>query len=367
MPYPKRPTLVIIGELPPPLNGQSKNLQSISADLSRTNKYNVVLHSISNGRLSGSIVGHSKKSAKHVAGWIKLAKYTFSKNKYAYIVADGGKGLIYTIAILLITRILRYRTILQHRTFGYIDKPNTLMRISNILLGANGMHVFLSEGMAQKFFNKYSPKRKYRANHNLAQSADFWKKCRNLPQQKNEILKIGFMSNLSTEKGLDTFLEIAAQSEKENLEINYLLAGPVVAHADKIKIEKFVQTHKNLEWIGSVNGEDKTKFFRSIDIFLFPTHYKFEAQPNVILEAMCAGNYVIATDRGCIAEDIENIGGACIPREHENDKRYWLEKIKIVIGDRNSLRTERAKVLTNTNSMLKKTMTEYESFLDTLF
>lgn len=54
--------------------------------------------------------------------------------------------------------------------------------------------------------------------------------------------------------------------------------------------------------VGKVQSEDKNRFYQQIDLFLFPTRYAVEAQPNVVFEALASGCPVAAFDRGCIAE-----------------------------------------------------------------
>ncbi|OYU71979.1 MAG: hypothetical protein CFE32_25085, partial [Alphaproteobacteria bacterium PA3] len=53
---------------------------------------------------------------------------------------------------------------------------------------------------------------------------------------------------------------------------------------------------------GAVGAEEKKRFFEAVAFFVFPTQYKNEAEPVVILEALSAGVPVVAFQRGCIAE-----------------------------------------------------------------
>jgi glycosyltransferase involved in cell wall biosynthesis len=59
---------------------------------------------------------------------------------------------------------------------------------------------------------------------------------------------------------------------------------------------------QNVEYIGPKYGTDKDDFYEEIDILVFPTRYINEAEPLVILEAMCRGIPIIAYGRGCIPE-----------------------------------------------------------------
>ncbi len=64
----------------------------------------------------------------------------------------------------------------------------------------------------------------------------------------------------------------------------------------------------DFEVIGPVKDEAKEAFFKSIDVFLFPTTYQYEAQPLVILEAMSYGLPVISTNCGYVQELVERQG-----------------------------------------------------------
>jgi glycosyltransferase involved in cell wall biosynthesis len=43
------------------------------------------------------------------------------------------------------------------------------------------------------------------------------------------------------------------------------------------------------------------EFLAQVDVFLFPSRYRHEAQPLVILEAQAAGARVVATNVGCVS------------------------------------------------------------------
>jgi glycosyltransferase involved in cell wall biosynthesis len=64
-----------------------------------------------------------------------------------------------------------------------------------------------------------------------------------------------------------------------------------------------------------VYGADKERFYRQLDVFLFPTNYANEAEPLVIYEAMLQGVHVIACDRGAIAEMLSNGAGLAFSKD----------------------------------------------------
>ncbi len=58
----------------------------------------------------------------------------------------------------------------------------------------------------------------------------------------------------------------------------------------------------NVEFLGGIYGNQKEALFQKSDIFVFPSHYPFEAFGLVNLEAMQVGIPVITTDIGALPE-----------------------------------------------------------------
>jgi glycosyltransferase involved in cell wall biosynthesis len=56
----------------------------------------------------------------------------------------------------------------------------------------------------------------------------------------------------------------------------------------------------NIKYYGPVLGDAKKEFFAELNTFVFPTRYRNEAEPLVILEALMNGCPVVANNRGCI-------------------------------------------------------------------
>ncbi len=83
------------------------------------------------------------------------------------------------------------------------------------------------------------------------------------------------------------------------------LAGPVAKEDDRKAIAAAVRDIPGFSYSGPLYGDEKDAFFAGLDLFVFPTEYRFEAQPIVLYEAMAQGVPVLSVDRGCIREQAE--------------------------------------------------------------
>jgi glycosyltransferase involved in cell wall biosynthesis len=100
-------------------------------------------------------------------------------------------------------------------------------------------------------------------------------------------------------------------------------------------VSAFVRENRlkdRVRFVGVVTGQEKARLFAGADLFVYPTYFRLEGQPVVILEAMASGLPVISTDRGSIREMITDgrngfIVTPCSPRQ-------IAEKICLLIADR---------------------------------
>jgi glycosyltransferase involved in cell wall biosynthesis len=122
-------------------------------------------------------------------------------------------------------------------------------------------------------------------------------------------LTIGFLSNISLEKGLDTVLLSLEAIRTSGIEARLVLGGPIVDERARTLIS---QAHskfgKAIVEMGAISGATKHAFFETIDIFLFPSRYRMEAQPLVVLEALSYGVAALVTPQGYSAEIVEPLG-----------------------------------------------------------
>jgi len=158
-----------------------------------------------------------------------------------------------------------------------------------------------------------------------------------LPEKGNKsdkIINILYLSNLYESKGIVTLIRAIPHVLKEKRRIMFLIAGPWQDQNVKKRVLNFVQKNKigqNIQFLGGIYGDQKEALFQKSDIFVFPSHYPFEAFGLVNLEGMQAGIPVITTNIGALPEMVlDGQTGFIIPPKNS---KMLAEKINILVKD----------------------------------
>ncbi len=113
-------------------------------------------------------------------------------------------------------------------------------------------------------------------------------------------IKILYLSNLMTQKGIFELLDALKKLDNLNIEYRAVLAGNIDKSIEK-KVKKMVTELPKVQYVGPVYGSEKKELFLSSNIFILPSYR--EGQPLSILEAIATGNIVITTSHPGV-EDI---------------------------------------------------------------
>jgi len=140
--------------------------------------------------------------------------------------------------------------------------------------------------------------------------------------EEESITRILFLSNLFPDKGMFDLLQIMKILQDKRMDARLHIVGEFMRNGYRKRFIKMIDKYglnESVFLMGSKFGDEKWKVYQDSDIFLFPTRFKQESLPLVILEAMQFGLPVIASRIGAIPEIInhgEN-GFTFDPSDHE--------------------------------------------------
>lgn len=146
-------------------------------------------------------------------------------------------------------------------------------------------------------------------------------------------IALGFFSRLSTQKDVPLLLESIRRLVKEKKDVKLIIAGD----GDQKKyVKQYIAEHRLQDYITYLDFcKNISEQFLKIDILVLPTHY--ECFPMILLEAMCTGTPVIASDVGGVSEMVKDgFNGYLVQAENINE---FLEKINCYIEDKSLIET----------------------------
>ena len=294
--------IIIVGPLPPPLHGASLVTQRVAERLI-ADKFPILLCNTSPATGAGRLKHHLSRFLACIRSScivLRCGRRTIGPTA-VYLSLSGGFGLLYDLVIIALARLRGHRIICHHHSFSYLTRRSAIMRAIIRIAGRTQLHIALCAIMAAKLAELYDPPLRTEVISNLA-FLDALPLDRGKPGRGLNV--IGYLSNISLEKGIDRFLDLMAELRANGSRLAGRIAGPFADDETKRYVEKRIKDIGGVEYVGSVFGEEKREFLSSIDLLVFPTRYLHEAQPLVVYEAQAAGVVVSASDRGCIAQMI---------------------------------------------------------------
>lgn len=288
--------ILMAGPFPPPVYGMSTTNAAVSKSLVALGADVLVLNT-SAPSLDRSPIARLGRLPRVLGGLRHLLCEQAFQGKILYLSISGGFGQVYEITFLLLGRLRRMRIFLRHCSFAYLDKPSWLARILVKAAGSDAVHVTQSQGMADRLKALYGAEKVVPISN-----AVLYPKSPLAVRPRETLRILGFLSNLSTDKGVFEFLDLLAAAAEKGLPLNAKIAGQFQDEPTKLRVMNRLRALRNVQHVGGVYGAEKDRFFDDIDVFIFPTRYRNETEAKVNHEAMSRGIPVIAYGRGCIPE-----------------------------------------------------------------
>ena len=315
--------LCIIGTFPPPVHGLSLINKAMKDEFIKVGIKPLVLD-ISSKSLNRSFFNIYFRFLKTLLTIFKFTFYiTVNRIEYIYIGLSGGLGQIYDLFFITVGTLFNSKIFIHHHSFAYLNKISLLTKLIVNISKNSAVHIVLCETMRKKLFQ-------YNKNINIEilSNAVFLKSSDIQKFDNNgKFMTIGFLSNISFEKGIIEYFEVLRKLIKDGYQVKGIIAGSITNLKSKKYLEANLEELKEIHYIGKIGTKEKEDFLNNIDLLLMPTRYSSEAEPLVIHEAMSHGVAVIAWNRGCISNIIPKNTGVVI----ENDKQYISHALNQII------------------------------------
>lgn len=305
-----QPRITMLGTFPPPTHGMAAVNAAMRELLMQANVAVLVLD-VAAPSLDRGRVERLRRLPRALRALWRLLWLHGAYATPLYMSVSGGFGQAYELGFTALARLRGMRLVLHHHSFAYLDQPSRLTSWLTRAAGAGALHVALSQRMAERLRERYPVVRETLAMSNAALLLG--DRASSALDTARALATIGCIGNLSAEKGVFDFLDVCQATQDAGLPIRGCLAGPFQDAGTERAVYARLETLPHVEYIGPVYGEAKQRFYAGIDVLLFPTRYRNEAEPLVVLEALGAGVPVIAFARGAIPEYVDENCGAVVP------------------------------------------------------
>ena len=307
-------SILLIGILPPPINGQAIAFQVL------VDEFNVEVLT-----LSGKRNAVFSKIFIYIGLLVRLIfKLILRKYVVYHAVSQSRAGFMRDFPIVFLSKIFGSKIIIHihggnYDGFYQAQKPFIQKQIRQMLMHTDSI-IVLSESMKKMldFAPQLFPKLKVVKNGlpwNI-ESNDL--KVKELPPNNNLPIKIIFLSNLIESKGYLDVLEatsILVNEYGHNVKTDF--CGEFIHYHDaqrfatlseaKHYFYEFIAKNKlenHVNYHGIVEVEKKKKLLKEAHFFVLPTNYINEGQPISIIEAIAYSCVVITTDYRGISDMI---------------------------------------------------------------
>lgn len=308
----------MIGPLPPPYYGGSIFTAALVDGLQSRDEYEVrhvntqasiELKDVGQGRL-GKLMAITGQMAKA----LRLALSFRPDLVYSPIPADLPGFLRYSL-FFQIAQLTGARCVVQFHdgqfNIVYQEYPGWAQRYARAILRQIDRIIVLGHRIAP-MLEGIAPMDKVRVVYGGRDEMPFVEARKRLAVRRkstNEQITILFVSHLYRDKGYFDVLQAAPLVLKQRQDVIFKFAGGWPSDEEYRFAQHFVEENRMdrfVHFLGPVTGEAKVDLFVSSDIFVFPSSYRFEAQPSVVIEAMAAALPVITTDWAGLPEMVHD-------------------------------------------------------------
>ena len=299
-----KPRLIVIGPLPPPHHGVTIST-ALVLDNVALSKHFAVVHLDTSDHRSGRNVGRwdLRNVALGVRSVVQLARALSGAPGTVYLPISQSSGAFLRDSLFIWLAVLRgWRVAIHLRGSEMVPFYRAQLRpyrwwmrrtLARVLSAA-----VVGESLRGAFGGLVADERVVVVANGTPQV--------DLATGARQAAQVLFLSNLRRRKGVVESVTASCVVARRMPQARFVFAGAweddELEHALRSQAEPF---RDRIEFRGIVSGPKKAQLLASSSVLLFPPREP-EGHPRVVLEAMAAGLPVVTTNRGAIAETVED-------------------------------------------------------------
>lgn len=300
--------ILFISPLPPPFYGSAISSQACLKTLKKSNKYRVKNVKVNFSKEFSDIEKISfQKIVGLISGLYKIIHISLKFRPDLVYIMPATKGLAFfrDFSYSLIAKLLNKNIIYHLRTqFTDRQKKNKFKNFIFRTAFNNSKVIVLGPELKENIKTYLKLSDIFILPNALADSV----KEEDIQRSEKEKLtskklRLIFISNMMKSKGWKKTIDAAAILKQRNIEFSLHFAGSWPSkkvEEEYFKLINDLGLQENIFYMGYLNEKQKKKILSESDVMVFPTEYKYEALPRVIIEAYKYGLPVISTYNGSI-------------------------------------------------------------------
>ena len=294
--------ILVIGPFPQPIFGVSLSNLVLTNGLIKEGLDVKTINTATTTKIDSVQGAWSFKKLSFLKNYAKLTK-VFNSDIIYCTTGQTFFGILKYAPFVICARILNKKTIV-HVKGGYLktsyDSMNKFKQaISRIVLKSYTGGIVLSKSL-KPLLQNFLPDSKIFIQHNFIQDSLIVPEKEISKQMDFTCLRLIYLSNLMEEKGIIELLDAIDVLITNEINFQAKIAGNIAK--DQHQLYERMNKTKNLEYLGVVQNEEKTKLLSWGNVFCLPTYYAMEGQPISILEAMGFGNVIVTTKHAGIPD-----------------------------------------------------------------
>lgn len=323
-----RSPVLIVSQLPPPLHGSTVMTQHL-VDSVQDLGHEVVVVERRFSRTAHAVGRPSVTKALAVPSLVARLTAAVRRERPAscvFFLTNRPGSFLVDRVLLGVLRMLGVPTILYVHTSGYRALADRGAVWRRLLLSGFGHHrvVVLGDSLIEDVL-PFTTRARISVVPNTTEPPP---RAEHRRAHEDEPLHVVQLSNLDPEKGADTVVRLAGGIDRAHVARFSIAGGGSAERLSELR-EEVERTGGAVRLLGLLEPPAKWRLLESADVLLFPSTYRYEAQPLTIIEAMSLGVPVVAYDVGGVRDLVEDgVTGRLVTAGDEDALAGALETLR---------------------------------------